>query len=63
MICTIGYNNPTWSIKSDTDCHYHQVLDTLMEKVRGGKVHVMVATHNEDTIKFAINKYINYCIL
>ena len=28
----------------------------LLSRVRNGRVNIMVATHNEDTIKFAIDK-------
>ena len=28
----------------------------LLSRVRNGRVNIMVATHNEDTIKFAVDK-------
>jgi proline dehydrogenase len=54
-----GYDSPIWDVKSDTDVMYHKVLENVMEKMKDGRVHVMVATHNEDTIKFAIDKMIS----
>lgn len=55
-----GYESPIWSTKEETDACYHQVLDTLLKEVAtpSSNVHVMVASHNPDTIKFATERYV-----
>ena len=54
----LGYEDPIWSTKAETNGSYHRVLDIVMEGVKEGKVNVMVATHNEDTIHYAIDKLV-----
>ena len=51
-----GYPDPIWSDKAATDRCYHHLLQWLLAQVAAGKVHVMVASHNEDTVRFAIEK-------
>ena len=52
----LGYEDPIWNTKAETDASYHQVLDRVMERVKEGRVHMMVASHNEGTIRYAIDK-------
>ena len=53
------YDSPIWSNKEDTDVCYHRVLNILLKEVANplSKVHIMVASHNPDTIKFATKRY------
>ena len=51
-----GYEDPVWPTKEETDSSYHRVLGKVLEKVKEGKASVMVATHNEETVYFALKK-------
>lgn len=51
-----GYEDPIWPTKEETDSSYHRVLGNLLKKVKKGKACVMVATHNEGTVHFALEK-------
>ena len=51
-----GYEDPIWNTKAETDASYHQVLERVMERVKKGRVNLMVASHNENTIRYAIDK-------
>ncbi len=52
-----GYDDPIWDTKAQTDDNYHQILDILMHRITGNeRVNLMVASHNEDTIKDTLNK-------
>ncbi len=57
----IGYEdpiNPTYEATSDM---YHKNLEYFMQKIietgiENKKIAIMVATHNEDTVRFTVNK-------
>ena len=52
-----GYDDPIWDSKAQTDDNYHEILELLLNRITGNeRVNIMVASHNEDTIKFALNK-------
>lgn len=51
-----GYPDPIWSCKRDTDVTYERLLDILLHHSQQELAHVMVASHNEDTITFATQK-------
>lgn len=52
-----GYPDPIWPSKTDTDDCYEHLLDKLLLKCSQQKLtHIMVASHNEQTISFATQK-------
>lgn len=51
-----GYTDPIWSTKGETDTCYKCLLDVLLRCCQHQLAHVMVASHNEDTIMFATDK-------
>ncbi|XP_003387388.1 PREDICTED: proline dehydrogenase 1, mitochondrial-like isoform X2 [Amphimedon queenslandica] len=51
-----GYPDPIWGKKSETDSSYHRILNHVLERVGEGKASIMVATHNEATVHFALKK-------
>lgn len=51
-----GYPDPIWPDKPHTDQCYHSLMELLMQERTGSPVHLMVASHNENTVKTAINK-------
>jgi len=46
-----GDEGPIWPNKKGTDSCYHSLVDLLLQEVKKGSVQVMVATHNEQTVK------------
>ena len=51
-----GYEDPIWPSKEDTDTCYHHLLELLLNQVKPGKLNVMVATHNEETVLHTVDK-------
>ena len=51
-----GYPDPIFSTKDGTDGNYHQLLEVLLQRVRRGRTHIMVASHNEQSVQLAINR-------
>lgn len=54
-----GYPDPIWPDKPSTDRCYHRLMELLMQEKTGSPpspVHFMVASHNEGTIRTAIEK-------
>lgn len=51
-----GYNDPIWASKEETDSCYERLLDVLFLYCQKGLAHVMVASHNEQTITFATER-------
>ena len=51
-----GYEDPIWPRKEDTDACYHHLLELLLKQVEPGRLHIMVATHNEKTVQYAVDK-------
>uniref|UniRef100_A0A672FYZ8 Proline dehydrogenase n=1 Tax=Salarias fasciatus TaxID=181472 RepID=A0A672FYZ8_SALFA len=53
----IGYEDPINPNYEATNMMYHKCLDYVLEEIdHSRKANVMVATHNEDTIKFTLDK-------
>ena len=46
-----GDEDPIWPTKDGTDSCYHSLVNLLLQHVKQGSVQVMVATHNEQTVK------------
>lgn len=54
---TIGYEDPINPTYEATSEMYHKVLDSMLleaKRQEKGRVSVMVASHNEDTVKFTV---------
>ena len=51
-----GYEDPIWPSKEDTDACYHRLLELLLNQAKSGQMNVMVATHNEKTVRHAVDK-------
>ncbi|KFM71179.1 Proline dehydrogenase 1, mitochondrial, partial [Stegodyphus mimosarum] len=61
----IGYEDPINPTYESTSEMYHKTLNEILRQIdndiRAGKdkkIGIMVATHNEDTIRFAVEKYV-----
>ncbi|NXR15317.1 PROD dehydrogenase, partial [Semnornis frantzii] len=53
----IGYEDPINPTYEKTNEMYHRCLDYILEEIRHNrKASVMVATHNEDTVKFTLRR-------
>ena len=52
----IGYDDPIWPTKEDTDSSYHRVVGVMTEQIKAGKANLMVATQNEISVQFALNR-------
>ncbi|NXO02944.1 PROD dehydrogenase, partial [Rhinopomastus cyanomelas] len=53
----IGYEDPINPTYEKTNEMYHRCLDYILEEIkRNQKVDVMVASHNEDTVKFTLRR-------
>ena len=50
------YVSPIYPSKQATDSSYHQALDYLLSKVREGHLHLVVASHNKESIQRAVSK-------
>jgi len=57
-----GDEDPIWPNKEGTDSCYHSLVDLLLQEVKKGSVQVMVATHNEQTVKEVTAKMHEYGI-
>lgn len=56
---TIGYEDPIQPTFGATSLSYHSVMEEIMNQINQrsrGKIAVMVASHNEDTVKFTVEK-------
>jgi len=55
-----GYRDPIWPNKTATDDCYHKLMDFLLRekaaRPASTAVHMMIASHNEDTIRLATDK-------
>ncbi|KAM9307024.1 proline dehydrogenase 1, mitochondrial isoform 2-T2 [Pholidichthys leucotaenia] len=55
--CEIGYEDPINPDYEATNRMYHKCLEYVLEEIEHSrKANVMVATHNEDTVKFTLEK-------
>ncbi len=53
----LEYIDPIFATKQETDNNYNDILEDLLTRVaNNNRVSVMVATHNEDTVQFALSK-------
>ncbi|XP_052545579.1 proline dehydrogenase 1, mitochondrial isoform X2 [Tympanuchus pallidicinctus] len=53
----IGYEDPINPTYEKTNEMYHRCLDCVLEEIKHSrKANVMVATHNEDTVKFTLRR-------
>lgn len=48
-----NYPDPVWPLKADTDECYNLLMRLLISEVKEGNAHMMVASHNRDTIQAA----------
>ena len=51
-----GYISPIHPSKQATDNSYHNALDYLLSEVQKGHVHMVVATHNQESVQEAVIK-------
>ena len=51
-----GYPDPIFGTKGGTDENYERLLEALLQRVQRGRTHVMVASHNEQSVRVAINR-------
>ena len=51
-----GYTDPIWKSKRETDVCYNRLLDMLLPHSQRRLAHFMVASHNEDTIAYTVQK-------
>ena len=57
----LGYEDPVNPTFDSTTAMFEKVLTEMMEQMQQrsrGKVAVLVASHNEDTMRFTVNKYV-----
>ncbi|KAM9621662.1 proline dehydrogenase 1, mitochondrial [Trichechus inunguis] len=53
----IGYEDPINPTYEDTNAMYHRCLDYVLEELKhNAKAKVMVASHNEDTVRFTLGR-------
>ncbi|XP_053135765.1 proline dehydrogenase 1, mitochondrial isoform X2 [Hemicordylus capensis] len=53
----VGYEDPINATYQETSDMYHRCLDYILEEIRyNWKANVMVASHNENTVKFTIRR-------
>ena len=50
----LGEDSPVHNSKSNTDNSYHHALAYLMKEVQNNAAHIIVASHNKETIKSAL---------
>ncbi|XP_070573303.1 proline dehydrogenase 1, mitochondrial-like isoform X1 [Ptychodera flava] len=59
----IGYDDPCCASYEATNENYMKVLNTALEKIkRHGGINIMVASHNEDSIRFTVERMNTLCI-
>lgn len=62
---TLGYEDPICRSFQATTAQYELVLSEAMQAMKErekGKIQIMIASHNEDTVRFTINKMREYGI-
>ena len=50
-----GATYPLWATKAETDKCYDRSVEYLMTQAEGNKINMMIATHNEDSVRKAIH--------
>ena len=53
----LGIDSPIWPSYKETERNYHNTLETLL---RDPETEVMVASHNEKTVKYVISQILNH---
>lgn len=54
----IGYDDPINPTYEDTNESYHRCLDMSLDTIQArGQTNIMVATHNLDTVRHAVQRY------
>ena len=48
-------SDPVWSSKGETDECYDYCVEYVMRHIQDSNINMMVATHNEESVKNAIN--------
>ena len=62
----LGYEDPVNPTFDSTTEMFEKVLTEMMEQMQQrsrGKVAVLVASHNEDTMRFTVNKYVGVVVV
>lgn len=57
-----GYKDPIFPVIQDTHENYHRVMDAILRANVSRGAQVMVATHNERSVRFAVEKMHEYGI-
>ena len=56
----MGYDDPINDSYEDTNVMYDRVMGTILERVSSTPAELMIASHNEETIEKAIQRYVKY---
>ena len=51
-----GYTSPIHPSKQATDRSYHKALDYLLSEAQRAHVHLVIATHNRESVQQAVKK-------
>ena len=56
VAAALGHSSPVHPDKPSTDRSYHRAIKHLLNEAASGDVELMVATHNQETLKFVLAK-------
>lgn len=59
----MGYDDPIHNSYEDTCSMYNQVVETVLQRVSHTPAEVMVASHNEESVQLAVQRYGNIPII
>ena len=59
----MGYDDPIHNSYEDTCSMYDQVVETVLQRVSHTPAEVMVASHNEESVQLAVQRYGNVPII
>ena len=59
----MGYDDPIHNSYEDTCSMYDQVVETVLQRVSHTPAELMVATHNEESVQLAVQRYGNMPII
>ena len=59
----MGYDDPIHNSYEDTCSMYDQVVETVLQRVCHTPAEVMVASHNEESVQLAVQRYGNMPII
>ena len=54
----MGYDDPIHNSYEDTNAMYDEVIHTVLRKVNHTPAEVMVASHNEQSVKLVVERYV-----